>query len=240
MPTLITLRSDKGSPLTIPEVDDNFSNLRDAVDGAIAAGGAINYGPTTPAVGDRNKPWFETDISYNPEGWASWNGAAWVPIPAGMPSGSTVNRPVGADGKQYFDTDIHVALVYERAAWRTLSGSPGDCKFVTALTLPLALTANPGWIADTALDNRVLAGASNTHATSTTAGSETHALTSAENGPHTHTLSMRLDPNGGDHNASGTDTYVNTGSGLSTASSGSGTPFSIMQPTLYRFALVKE
>jgi hypothetical protein len=47
--------------------------------------------------------------------------------------------------EQFFDTDIHTLIHFERGLWRTVSGTPGDVKFVALSLLTEALTFNPGW-----------------------------------------------------------------------------------------------
>lgn len=79
--------------------------------------------------------------------WFFWTGTAWVPGVLVPPSGPTSARPANpVDLEQFFDTDINVMLHFSRGAWRTLSGSPGDIKFVTTALLADALTDNPGWV----------------------------------------------------------------------------------------------
>jgi hypothetical protein len=61
-------------------------------------------------------------------------------------SGPTANRPSSPFNlQQYYDSDISVLLWWERGAWRTVSGSPGDVKIVQTNLLSTALTNNPGW-----------------------------------------------------------------------------------------------
>jgi hypothetical protein len=79
-------------------------------------------------------------------GWYFWNGLIWRPGGNVPPSGPTSSRPtVPQDLEQYFDTDIDCMIHWERGAWRTVSGTPGDVKFVTTTTLAAAITSNPGW-----------------------------------------------------------------------------------------------
>lgn len=79
-------------------------------------------------------------------GLYGWNGTAWKASGNIPNSGPTSQRPaVPGDYEQYFDTDISVLLQFERGAWRTASGSPGDVKAVMSATLAAALTQNPGW-----------------------------------------------------------------------------------------------
>jgi hypothetical protein len=63
-----------------------------------------------------------------------------------MNSGPTANRPSNPSNfDRYFDTDINCQIWWERGAWRTVAGTPGDVKFVTAASESDALTQNPGW-----------------------------------------------------------------------------------------------
>lgn len=140
--------------------------------------------------------------------WYFWDGTAWRPSGKIPPSGTTATRPTQPrDLEQYFDTDINVLLHWERGAWRTVSGSPGDVKFVSTEILTTALTANPGWeyVGESDQDaiGRVIGvaskdpGATPESSFATTSGitpraagddvgSETHILTSLEIEQHTH------------------------------------------------------
>lgn len=79
----------------------------------------------------------------------------------------------------------------------------------------------------TSMQDRVLIGAGGTYAAGSTGGATTVALTSANNGPHTHTMNN-------DQGGAGTANFVASAAGSATAvatsSSGSGTPFSILNP----------
>ena len=182
-PTLTPLTLPAGTewPGT-PQLGVNLFSQYLAITGLEELGG-INFGATTPASDMRDRPWFKTDISGNPIGWFSWNGSTWAQILFASPSGTTANRPSSAvTGQLYFDTDINVPLIYERSAWRTQSGSPGDVKEVYAATLADALTANPGWVQDTASSKRVVAAADGTtgYNCGDTAGSDSTTLTTAQ------------------------------------------------------------
>jgi hypothetical protein len=94
---------------------------------------------STPAV------WLRT-TSGQPVTWYFWNGVQWVPGMNIVQSGPTANRPASPFNlQQYYDSDISVLLWWERGAWRTVGGSPGDVKIVQTELLSQALTQNPGW-----------------------------------------------------------------------------------------------
>lgn len=148
----------QNSALTLPdgtEFPGTMQDLLNLVAQYMAISGqsdfsGINFGPVEPSPDNRDKPWFKTDNSGNPIGWFSWDGLAWTPIPQVVPSGSTADRPVGAQlGQLYLDTDIGVMLLFNGANWITESGSPGDVKEVKAASVADALTQNPGWSQDT-------------------------------------------------------------------------------------------
>lgn len=111
-------------------------------------------GNSTPSV--TNPPvWLKTtqdatDLAPtsfgDPLGWYLFDGASWVSFNGIVFSGPTASRPASpADLQQYYDTDISCLIWFERGAWRTLSGVPGDVKAVNFQTASQALTNNPGW-----------------------------------------------------------------------------------------------
>lgn len=205
--------------------------------------GGINFGNTTPSESDRDKPWFKTDGANNPIGWFSWNGSEWAQILFSAPYGGTSDRPSNPTvGQIFLDTDIDTLLIYERAAWRTVTGSPGDVKFVNKPTLAEALQVNPGWIEYTAAAKRVLAAADGTtgYDVEDTLGAAEVTLTVDQIPAHSHTIPQKLDPNGGDHNDSGSDTFINSGTGQTTDSTGGGEPHNNMQPTICLWCLIKS
>ena len=108
-------------------------------------------GNSTPATADppvwlRTTNDSATNNFGNPLSWYIYNGTAWVPFVGIVLNGPTAGRPTApVDYQQYFDTDISVLLWWERSAWRTVSGVPGDVKFVVWETLDEALLQNPGW-----------------------------------------------------------------------------------------------
>lgn len=206
--------------------------------------GGVNYGPTTPDAADRDKPWFKTDGSYNPIGWFSWNGSAWTQILFSAPYGTTANRPSSpTTGQFYLDTTINALLIYERSAWRLADGCPpGSIKFFKSTTLAEALTANPGWVQDTESDERVQAAATGATGKNCgdTAGADTVTLTIDELPAVTIDLGLQNDTNGGDHNDSGSDSFVRVGTGLTASFAGGGDPHENRQKTIYRWCLIKS
>ena len=113
----------------------------------------FHVGATTPTDSDppvwlrTTKDQTDNDPSIgNPVGWYVFNGTVWVPYVGIVPSGPTSSRPSNpVDFTQFYDTDISALIWFERAAWRTVSGVPGDVKMVAFEVLEEALAANPGW-----------------------------------------------------------------------------------------------
>jgi len=52
----------------------------------------VNYGSVEPEPEDRDKAWFKTDGSGTPLGWYTWNGTAWVVLPAKATVGTIAER----------------------------------------------------------------------------------------------------------------------------------------------------
>lgn len=155
--------------LTMPdgsEFEGTRQELQDSIAQYLSLSGedsfsGINYGDVEPDADSRDRPWFKTDGGGNPIGWFSWNGTTWAPSPVEIQSGTTSERPVSPGvGRQFFDTDIQVQIVWNGTTWTTVSGSPGDVKEVYAADLSTALTKNPGWSHDTDSIGMVIAGAS--------------------------------------------------------------------------------
>jgi len=88
-------------------------------------------------------------VQFNPlgnfvTGFFIYLGGVWMPIFGAK--GTTDKRPLTPpDWYRYFDTDIQVELYFQAGGWHTVSGSPGDIKFVKFPTLAEALKFNPGW-----------------------------------------------------------------------------------------------
>lgn len=141
-------------------------------------------------------------------GWYFFNGSVWKPGANIVQSGTTSERPASPiEFQQYYDSTLSVLIWWERGQWRTVSGVPGDIKFVSYATLTEALLRNPGWqelgANNQNLRGRVLASANKdaggspatdlpvgagitSRATGDLYGEESHILTSAEHEQHTH------------------------------------------------------
>ena len=105
----------------------------------------FHFGSTSPTSAEP-PVWLRTDTSGNPTGWYLWINNAWTPFNSVVTSGSTANRPASpVDFLQYYDTDIQTLIWWERSAWRTVDGVPGDVKMVTGTVLEDVLRRNPGW-----------------------------------------------------------------------------------------------
>lgn len=202
----------------------------------------INYGPTEPSEDNRDRPWFKTDDDGDPLGWFSWDGSEWTPIPVVIASGPTSARPLNAiEGQLYLDTDINVQLIYERSAWRTASGSPGDVKEVKAASLSAALTANPGWEEDVDSAGRFIAGVSDGSgfAYGDVGGEAEHTLTEDEMPAHTHVQSANGNGLQADGNASNPAGIVAGRTSTVTGSTGGGQPHNNLPPYITYYRLYK-
>ena len=88
----------------------------------------------------------DSPLPGQPIGWYQFNGIAWIPVGVVTLSGNTASRPSAPyDLQQYYDTDIACLIWFERGAWRTVAGTPGDVKATIISTLSEALRFNPGW-----------------------------------------------------------------------------------------------
>lgn len=177
-------------------------------------------GPNDPGTPGADDPvfWIRTNGN-RVVGLYGWTGTEWRASANIDNSGPTSERPlIPTDLEHFYDTDINVELRFERGAWRTASGSPGDVKHVTHTTLALARQYNPGWevlgFGDEAQRGRLIGqaakdpGATPVDSFTTTsgitpraavelAGEETHVLTSPEHEPHVHSVGI-FSPTGAD------------------------------------------
>lgn len=252
--TFLTVPFGTEFPGTVQELGDLLAQYQ-AITGGEDFNG-INYGDVEPDADNRDLPWFRLDDNGLPLGWYSWNGTVWVAIPVIMPSGTTAQRPATPTAyQQYFDTDIDVAIIFDGASWVTLSGSPGDCKFVKKATLAEALTFNPGWVYDSDVTNMVIGGASSgsglgQHAYGTSVGAETVTLVIANLPSDAIKLPSGVGyfP-GAFQNGSQAPGIAPVTKGLADAATITTGPInggvtqtavSILQPTFYRWPLVKS
>lgn len=182
-------------------------------------------------------------------------------------TGATNERPDNpVPFERFYDTTISAEIWWERGQWRTVSGSLGDVKFVSWLTGQEALDHNPGWeilgtgeTENTAWHGCVIGQATKDssgavtqlsvnapnvteHSAGSVVGAETHVLTVDEmpvhrHGPATATHAANM---GGDgialHN---TDLQAAVDSNW-TADEGGDQAHSLVQPTLFLFALRKS
>jgi uncharacterized protein YjlB len=140
-------------------------------------------------------------------GWYFFNGSVWQPDANIVQSGPTASRPANpVELQKYYDSDIAALIWWERGLWRTVSGVPGDLKFVSYPTIAGALAANPGWqeigtnnvdlrgrvfVSANAdgtggVENRAVGSGITSRQSGDLYGEETHILTSAEHEQHTH------------------------------------------------------
>lgn len=78
--------------------------------------------------------------------WYVFDGSVWRPFESIVNSGTTAERPTNPTSlERYYDATLSVEVWYERGAWRTTTGLPGDIKVVAWPTLDEALLRNPGW-----------------------------------------------------------------------------------------------
>jgi hypothetical protein len=153
--------------------------------------------------------------------WNAWIGDAWRPL---TNRGTTAQRPTDpVEYEHYEDTTIGAEIVFYSGEWHTVSGVPGDIKFVAFTTLADALAANPGWTeigqyySLASVRGRVFVPAHKDPGVSPVAmfdpavgitaravndkyGEEAHILTAAEtvNAPHQHLVGRRKDAGSND------------------------------------------
>ena len=208
----------------------------------------INFGASTPAPADQDRPWFKTDNAGNPIGWFSWNGSAWIQLPLVPQSGTFAAAPVtGTVGQQYFATNLGttgVMLMWNGTSFITVDGVSGDIKFVRGSTSATILANNPGWVLVTDIAAQTIAVAGNgtsggfsNRLPETTVGEEAHALTAAENGPHTHGYTTYGNLSG---TAGANPIFANPVAAQTDGGGANGTAHNNMQPTRFLFCIQKS
>lgn len=135
----------------------------------------FNYGSSTPAPADQDKPWIRTESNGNPAGLYVFSGGSWIakhPLPAG-------------------------AIIQWEGDISTINTFDGG---ETAAVSP---TTGPMWEQVTELVGRFPVGAGQKDGDSTnftngsTGGEETHELTVAEMPAHSHAVNAAEDDSGG-------------------------------------------
>jgi hypothetical protein len=193
--------------------------------------GAIAPASSTPPVWLRtSQDASEADPTYGqPLGWYMYNGSAWVPYIGIVLSGPTSSRPASpADYQQYYDTTIACLIWWERSAWRTVAGCPGDVKAVVHTTLEDALARNPGW---TLLggDNQAWRGRLIGQATKDTAGTQLTVNAGVAERFATETI--------GETDLVAMETHTHPADGGGAIGASAGVPY---PPSIYLWHLVKE
>ena len=209
--------------------------------------------------------WIKTTEGF-PSGFFVYLDGEWVPIISGR--GTTAERPVSPpDYTRYFDTEIETEIFYYRGLWKTVSGSPGDIKFVVYSTLAQALKFNPGWVefgqvmgpargrvfvpahkdygTDPAVDLAPLTGITSRHATQYW-GEENITLTTPQMPRHWHGAwdrAVRVNYNNGSTGGDGENLDVlgqNNAEAMLTQNAGESQPHPNMQPTIALWCLIKN
>ena len=216
--------------------DDNFSG--------------INYGPTTPATADQNKPWFRTDGSFHSLGWYAWDGSIWDRIQVLPQTGTLAAAPTAiGTGQLYYATDGAGLCIWNGTAWVTADGRQGEVRQVRGTTLATILAKYPGWAQVTDAVGCVfgVAGTGSTHgfsdrAPETFLGEETHTVLVAELPPIAPTVTLPMyngDSSPVDNHIVPGGNTVNKQLTLTMDSIGDGTAFNVMQPTWFLYTIQK-
>lgn len=206
----------------------------------------INYGSTTPATADQNKPWFRTDGSGHSLGWYAWDGAIWDRIQVLPQSGTFAAAPAAiGTGQLYYATDGAGLCVWNGTAWVTADGRQGEVRYVRGTNLATILAKYPGWaqVTDAVGCAFAVAGTGSTHGFSdrvpeTFTGEETHTQTIAEMPNHGHNVDAAGTAGAGGAQA-GTNSAIKQTTTIATTAVGGGDSFNIMQPTWFLYAIQK-
>lgn len=179
----------------------------------------FNFGDSTPAPDKRDRPWFRTNADGTPDKWYVYAMGAWLS-----------KHPV-AEGTVIF---------YEGAEGTIDTFDGGEAGVVSTISGPM-------WEKVSELDARFPIGPGTFPSTDAVAvgdqgGEEKHALTAAENGPHTHQIGSQ--DSTADVGAAVSQEFVRdygsgTGPAATTSSAGSGDPHKTIPPYYAMFALRK-
>jgi hypothetical protein len=245
----LTLPSGTEFPGTMQELENLIAEYL-AITGDENFSG-INYGPTTPATADQNKPWFRTDGSNHGLGWYAWDGAIWDRVQVIPQSGKFEDTPVAvAVGQSYYATDGAGSCVWNGTAWVTADGRQGEVRQVRGTSISDILAKYPGWaqVTDAVGCTFGVAGTGSTlgfsdRSPETYTGEETHTQSVDEMPSHAHALSD-LYSERMSRNDLGIDIFKDGSGGeapvdRNTDVAGGGTAFNIMQPTWFLYTIQK-
>lgn len=173
----------------------------------------INTGPATPPASKQDRPWIRTDANGAPLGTWIFYGGRWVKDWGGMRAGAIVIL----DGISVASFDgTGLATDGNWVGWALCNGNNGTSDLRDKFVLCAGVA----------------------HVENSSGGAETHALTSAENGPHSHVCNVGDDIDLGLRPLFATaDDEGGTGT-INTETSGLGTPHNNMPP-YYSKAYIK-
>ena len=120
----ITYRSEKGSPLTIDELDNNFRALTgsQSVTGSMTVSGSVTTVDASGSLGTSEKPWKDLYISNNSLVISDGTVSASIQYPLGL-LGQTVGNPnTGSYNPNYLDNGGGMTLQFSQSVTYT-SGS---------------------------------------------------------------------------------------------------------------------
>ena len=162
---------------------------------------------------------------------------------------------------QFFNTDINALLIYYNGTWHTVDGVPGDVKFVSAATIAVALTQNPGWVQNVAATaRRIVASGDGTsqglsiYANGQIGGAETQTLLQNQlptvlgsNASAGLTITAQTNTSSGSVPTIGPGSVTTSGGGSTTdinyikiTNNGGGQPFNILDPFISYWCLIKQ
>jgi hypothetical protein len=206
----------------------------------------INFGPTTPATADQNKPWFRTDGSLHSIGWYAWTGSIWDRVQVLPQTGTLAAAPTAiGTGQLYYATDGAGLCVWNGTAWITADGRQGEVRYVRGATLATILAQYPGWVqvTDAVGCAFAVAGTGSPHGFSdrtpeTFLGEEEHTLIGNETPTHSHNVDAAGTAGAAGAQA-GSNSAIKQATTLATTSFGGGLAHNNMPPTWFLYAIQK-